>query len=252
MTFCLGIRVREGLVAVADTRISVGSQKQMARKITVIQDGMDEIVLMTSGLRSLRDKVFTYFEKALHDHQVGFDNLYQAVNVLADQLRRVAAEDKAALAESDLAFDLHCLIGGKLTADRDHKLYMLYPQANWVEITEGTPYCILGETSYGKPLLDRVLNHESSLEVALNAALLAFEATQSSTSGVGYPMDAVILRPGEPMQATQFPRKQVAGVAEGFDRNLRTLVESMPTEWMGPLLGAQGTTNVTSITTKLE
>lgn len=247
MTFCIGIKVREGVVAIADTRISAGSQMQMARKITVVEDGFDQLVLMTSGLRSLRDKVLTYFEKSLEERKVGFDNLYQAVNVLAGQVRRVAAEDKAMLTEAGLTFDLHCLIGGKLSADRDHKLYLLYPEANWVEVTQATPYCILGATSYGKPLLDRVLSYESPLQVALQAGFLAFDATQSSATDVGYPMEAVVLRPGEPIQSHLFGQESLAEVASQFKHGLRRLIERVDTDWMEPLLGNTPTANVSTI-----
>ena len=247
MTFCIGIKVKEGLVGIADTRISMGSQTLTARKITVIEDGDHSMLLMTSGLRSLRDKVLTYFEEALDERKIGFDKLYQAANALADQVRRVATEDKAALLDAGLRFDLNCLIGGQFSADKDHKLYMLYPQANWVEISQGTPYCILGESSYGKPLLDRTLRYESSLEDAFKAGFLAFDATQSSSTGVGYPMDAVVFRPGEPMQTNRFLHEEVAAVAERLNYGMRRLVEKMPTEWMEPLFGEEPVSNVTPI-----
>lgn len=247
MTFCIGIKVREGVVAIADTRISAGSQMQMARKITVIEDGFDQLILMTSGLRSLRDKVLTYFEKTLEERKVGFDNLYQTVNVLAGQVRRVAAEDKAMLKDAGLTFDLHCLIGGKLSADRDHKLYLLYPEANWVEVTQATPYCILGANAYGKPLLDRVLNYESPLQIALQAGFLAFDATQSSATDVGYPMEAVVLSPGEPIQTRLFGQEHLAAVAEEWKHGLRRLVERVDTDWMEPLLGKSPAANLSSI-----
>ncbi len=247
MTFCIGIKVREGLVGIADTRISVGSQTLTARKITVIEDGDHSMLLMTSGLRSVRDKVLTYFEEALEERKTGFDKLYHAANALADQVRRVAAEDKAALSDAGLTFDLNCLIGGQFSADKEHKLYMLYPQANWVEVSQGTPYCILGESSYGKPLLDRILRYESSLEDAFKAGFLAFDATQSSTTGVGYPMDAVIFRAGEPMQTNRFLHEELAGVAERWNYSLRRLVEKMPTDWMEAMLAEEPVSNVTPI-----
>ncbi|HEU4867946.1 MAG TPA: peptidase [Actinomycetota bacterium] len=248
MTFCIGIKVHDGLVGIADTRISMGSQTLTARKITVIEDGDHSMLLMTSGLRSVRDKVLTYFEEALEERKIGFDKLYQAANALADQVRRVAQEDKAALLDAGLRFDLNCLIGGQFSADKEHKLYMLYPQANWVEVGRGTPYCILGESSYGKPLLDRILRYESSLEDAFKAGFLAFDSTQSSTTGVGYPMDAVIFRKGEPMVTNRFLHEDLTAVAERWNYSLRRLVEKMPTDWMEPLLGDEPASNVTPIT----
>src|SRR5687767_13699971 len=122
---------------------------------------------MTSGLRSARDKALTYFEEVLEQGDSAFDRLYKAVNALAAQVRRVAAEDKEALAASGLPFNLYVIIGGQLENDKEHKLYLLYPQANCVEVGEGTPYFLIGESSYGKPILDRALEYQSSMELAL-------------------------------------------------------------------------------------
>jgi len=247
VTFCLGIKVREGLIGIADTRITAGSQTLSARKITVFEDGANSMLVMTSGLRSVRDKVLTYFEEALEENKSGFGKLYKAANALADQVRRTAAEDKAALADAGLKFDLNCLIGGRLDADKEHKLYMLYPQANWVEVGTGTPYCILGETSYAKPLLDRVLKYESPLEAAFKAGYLAFDSTQSSTAAVGFPMDVVVYRPGEQMQTYRFVPEDLAAVAERWKYGLRRLVEKMPSEWMEPIFTEETASNVTPI-----
>ncbi len=248
MTFCIGIKVREGIVGIADTRISTGSQTRTARKITVIENGEHSMLLMTSGLRSVRDKVLTYFEETLEENESGFDKLYQAANALADQVRRVSAEDKAALDEVGLTFDLNCLIGGRCPGDKEHKLYMLYPQANWVEISQGTPYCIIGESSYGKPLLDRILRYESSLQDAFKAGFLAFDSTRSSSAGVGYPMDAVIFKPGAPMQTSRFLHEDLAPVADKWNYKLRRLVEQMSDDWIEPLFGDEPASNVRPIT----
>lgn len=236
MTFCLGIKVRDGLIGIADTRITAGSQTQHARKISVIDDGKHSILLMTSGLRSVRDKVLTYFEEVLEERTVGFDKMYQAANALAEQVRRVAAEDQTALRATNLDFNLNCLIGGKLPGDKEHKLYMLYPQANWVEVGTGTPFYILGESSYGKAILDRVLRYESSLEEALKIGFVAFDSTQRSSVTVGFPMDVVVFRPDQQQMLTsRFSFEDMSDASDRWTYGLRRLVEKMPAEWMEEL-----------------
>ncbi|MGQ0679260.1 MAG: peptidase [Actinomycetota bacterium] len=247
MTFCLGMKVREGLIGIADTRITAGSQTLQARKITVIDDGNQSILLMTSGLRSVRDKVLTYFEEVLEERTTGFDKLYQAANALAEQVRRVAAEDRLALAETNLQFDLNCLIGGKLPGDKEHKLYMLYPQANWVEVGTGTPYCILGETAYGKPLLDRVLRFESTLEEAMKIGFVAFDSTRRSTAAAGFPMDVVLFRPElQQMSTCRFTHEDMADFSDRWTYGLRRLIERMPADWLETLV-AEEVSNVTML-----
>ncbi len=194
MTFCIGIKVRDGLVGIADTRITTGSECITARKITLHQHGQHSMFLTTSGLRSVRDKALTYFEEVIEANDQTFDRLYKAVNAFANQVRRVAGEDKAALAEAGLGFNLHALVGGQLERDTEHRLYMLYPQGNWVEVSRGSPCFVIGEGRYGKPLLNQVLTYDSTIDEALKAGYLAFDATRFSSSDVDFPLDVVIYR----------------------------------------------------------
>ncbi|TVQ77506.1 MAG: peptidase [Phycisphaeraceae bacterium] len=194
MTFCIGIKVKDGLVGIADTRITSGSEYITARKMTLHQHGRHSMFLTTSGLRGARDKALTYFEEVLEESDETFDKLYKAVNAFAEQIRRVAREDKEALADAGLPFNIHALVGGQLERDKEHKLYLLYPQGNWVEVSKGSPYFVIGEGRYGKPLLDRALTYESSIEDALKAGYLAFDATRASSADVGYPLDVAVYR----------------------------------------------------------
>ena len=93
MTFCLAVKVQEGLVGIADTRITSGAECITARKVSVHTHGQHSLFLMTSGLRSVRDKVVTYFEEALESNTGEYDRLYKAVNALA-ALSKMDKEDK--------------------------------------------------------------------------------------------------------------------------------------------------------------
>ncbi len=192
MTFCLGINCRDGLVAIADTRITSGSELSTARKITVYHGEQQAICVLTSGLRSVRDKTLAYFEQRLRRNDSRFDRSYQAVNALAEDVRTVYLEDNDWLLKAGLQFDLHCIVGCQLPDDEAPHLYLLYPQGNWVEVSRGTPYLIIGETRFGKPILDRALRYDASLEQALRLGLLAFDATEASSADVGPPVDALV------------------------------------------------------------
>ena len=155
---------------------------------------------MTSGLRSLRDKTLTYFEERLAERasrDEPFERLYQAVNLLAEQVRTVAHEDKAALHESGMAFNIHALIGGQMERDARHKLYLLYPEGNWVDTGRLTPYHVIGSVGYGKPLLERTLTVEDSMRHAFKVACLSFDSfdsTRISAADVDFPIDVVLYR----------------------------------------------------------
>ncbi|MDE2968426.1 MAG: peptidase [Chloroflexota bacterium] len=192
MTFCLGIKCGDGLVAIADTRITSGSEVSTAKKIAVHQGERHSMFVLTSGLRSVRDKAITYFEERLRQNGSHLSRSYQAVNALAEEMRRVYDEDNDWLIKAGLHFDLHCIVGSQLAEDDAPHLYLLYPQGNWVEVSQGTPYLIIGETRFGKPILDRALRYEATLEEALRLAMISFNSTEASSADVGPPVDAVV------------------------------------------------------------
>src|ERR1041385_1574728 len=107
MTFCLGITVEQALLGIADTRIVAGNECLVARKTATYQGPGFSFFVMTSGLRSLRDKILLYFEEAFARETKARDRLYKAVNLYAGQVRRVAAEDRPSLEQGDLRFNAH-------------------------------------------------------------------------------------------------------------------------------------------------
>ena len=233
MTFCLGMKVKDGLVGIADTRITTGVEQITARKITVIERECHAMFIMTSGLRSARDKALTYFNEVLDEQDEYFDKLYKAVNAFAEQVRRVSAEDKAILADAGYPFNLHCIIGGQLERDREHMLYLLYPQGNWVEVTRGTPYYTIGESSYGKPLLDRALTYESNLEIALKVGYLAFDATRIAATDVDFPIDVVLYRPNTyRIVQHRYEADKLRLVGRWWQRRLVKSVQELPNQWV--------------------
>ena len=180
MTFCLGIKCKDGLVAIADTRITSGSEVSTAKKIAVHQGERHAMFVLTSGLRSVRDKAITYFEERWRQNGTQLSRSYEAVNALAGEIRRVYEEDNDWLVKAGLHFDLHCIVGSQLAEDDAPHLYLLYPQGNWVEVSRGTPYLIIGETRFGKPILDRALRYDASLEQALRLGVLSFNSTEAA------------------------------------------------------------------------
>ncbi len=226
MTFCLGMKCESGLVAIADTRITSGAEVSTAKKIAVHQGTRHAMFVLTSGLRSVRDKAITYFEERLNTNGAELGRSYQAVNALAEEIRRVHEEDNEWLIKAGLWFDLHCIVGGQLAEDETPHLYLLYPQGNWVEVSVGTPYVIIGDTRYGKPIVDRTLRHEASLEKALRVGLLSFNSTQASSTDVGPPVDAVVYkRDSFVMQERRFNAEELDPVAKFWQRSIEEAVE---------------------------
>ena len=130
-------------------------------------------------------------------------------------------------------------MGGQLENDLTHKLYLIYPQGNWVEVSEGTPYCIIGESGYGKPLLDRVLRYNSSMDLALKVGFLAFDATRTSSTSVEYPLDVVLYRHDTfDILEHRFQKEDLAEISSWWQSRIADSVEKLPASWVDRLLEA--------------
>ena len=226
MTFCLGIACAEGLVAIADTRITSGSEVSIGKKIAVHQGDDYSMFVLTSGLRSVRDKALTYFDEHLRHNEDELTRSYQAVNALATVIRRVYDEDNDWLVKAGLHFDLHCVVGCQLRDDDSPQLYLVYPQGNWVAVTEGTPYVIIGDTRYGKPVLDHTLRYDATLERALRVGLLSFHSTMVSTTDVGPPVDVVACRSGTfQIQSRRFDEAELQALSRFWQESMEQVVD---------------------------
>lgn len=194
MTYCLAICVREGLVCLADGRITSGNQVSVARKATLHGPDGADVLIMTSGLRSLRDKTLALLDRRLRRQRPhGFTCMLDAVEAYAACLRRTAEEDRAALEAGRLTFNLNAIVAGRLAEDPAPTAFLVYPEGNWIEINERTPYLAIGATGYGKPILDRTLAFDTPLAMALKSAYLSFDSTRVSSADVGFPVDVMTL-----------------------------------------------------------
>lgn len=232
MTYCLGIKVKEGLVAIADTRITAGTNTTVKKKMYITQKDNYSLFLMTSGLRSVRDKAVHYFEELLNDGIV-YNKLYKAVNAFGEQIKRVAEEDRQSLEKAGFKFNLNTIVGGQLKDDAEHKLFLLYSEGNWVELDEGSPYVIIGNSGQGKAILNRVLNEESSMKQALKAGFLSFDSTRVSNNDVEFPIDVVLYKKDSfQIVEHRYEKKDMEVVSEIWADKLKQALDDIPEEWM--------------------
>lgn len=237
MTYCLGIKVKSGLVAVADTRLTSGSEVSTNKKISIHEVENHSLFIMTSGLRSVRDKAITYFQEVIDQQDKSFDKLYKAVNSFGEQIKRVADEDANSLTRAGLKFNLNAIVGGQLEKDGEHKLYRIYPEGNWVEILEGSPFVIIGNSGYGKPLLDRAISFESNLEHALKVGFLSFDATRVSANDVDYPLDVVLYTKNSfKFVEHRLEKEDMTQTAAQWAALLQESLNKLPTSWMDSII----------------
>jgi putative proteasome-type protease len=231
MTYCLGIKVKEGLLAIADTRITSGTDATVKKKITIEQKDNFSMFIMTSGLRSVRDKALVYFNELLETTE--FNKLYKAVNAFGEQVKRVAQEDRASLEKAGFKFDLNTIIGGQLAGDKEHKLFLLYPEGNWVELGQGAPYVIIGNSGHGKAILNRILTEDSNLKIALKTGFLSFDSTRVSANNVDFPIDvALYKRDSFEIIEKRYEKKDLEYISEQWAEELKSALENISDDWM--------------------
>lgn len=239
MTFCLGIKVESGLVALADTRITSGAEYSTARKVSIHQFGKHSMFIMTSGLRSVRDKAITYFQEVIEQQDTEFDKLYKAVNAFGSQVKRVSDEDRASIVQAGMRFNLHAIVGGQLENDDEHKLFLLYPEGNWVEVGQNSPFFIIGNSNFGKPLLHWHLRYEASMRDALRVGFLAFDATKVSVNDVDYPLDVVLYeKSGFHIAEHRLKRDELKATSRSWNALLKDSIQQLPTDWLDRVFDA--------------
>ena len=231
MTYCLGIKVKEGLIAIADTRITIRTDTTVKKKITIEQKDGYSLFIMTSGLRSVRDKAIVYFNELLVTHE--FSKLYQAVNAFGQQVRRVADEDRPTLEKAGFKFDLNTIIGGQLKDDEEHKLFLLYPEGNWVELGQGAPFVVIGNSGHGKAILNRTIDEDSDMRLALKAGFLSFDSTRVSSNNVDFPIDVALYKKNSFCLVEQrYTQNDMADVSAQWASELKNALQNIPGGWM--------------------
>lgn len=155
----------------------------------------------------------------------------------SDCLRQVKLEDKDHLATSGLIFDLHTIIAGQMKNDSEPKMFLVYPEGNWIEVNERAPHISIGSTSYGKPVLDRVLDWETPLSTALKAAYIAFDSTRVSSVDVGYPVDILTYASDGIWREQQFEFDDLLVLRRWWNEQITKQVAGMSDEpWAAKLL----------------
>jgi putative proteasome-type protease len=196
MTYCLGIVTKAGLVMASDSRTNAGyDQVNTTRKMyTFVTPGEHVFCLLASGNLSLTQSVMSLLRR---DYDLGYGlakapSLYDAARVVGEQIRRVDAQDRPALERDEFKFNVNILLGGQVKGEKPG-LMLVYPQGNFVQATDDSPYLQIGETKYGRPILDRGIKYDrTSLEEASKYALLSMDSTMKSNVTVGPPIDVLV------------------------------------------------------------
>jgi putative proteasome-type protease len=201
MTYCLGIVTKHGLVMASDSRSNAGyDQVNIVRKMHTFEvPGERVFMVLASGSLSLTQSITTLLRR---DFDMGkglaiAPSLYDAARVVGEQVRRVSDLDRSHLERDEYKFNVHFVIGGQVKGEQPG-LMLIYPQGNPLFATEDSPYLQIGETKYGRPILDRGIRFDkTTLEEAAKYALLSMDSTMKSNVTVGPPIDLLVYQTDE-------------------------------------------------------
>ncbi|MEO7161175.1 MAG: proteasome-type protease [Polaromonas sp.] len=205
MTYCIAIKLNAGLVFLSDSRTNAGLDNiSTFRKMIVYEKPGDRfMVLLSAGNLSISQSVREILQiEQLKDHGGGepitiwnAKSMFDATRVLGSAIRRVYERDAVALKKSDLDFNVSLIFGGQIHGE-PMRLFQVYSAGNFIEATNETPYFQLGESKYGKPVLDRVITPDTPLAEAAKCALVSMDSTIKSNLSVGLPLDLVVYEAG--------------------------------------------------------
>jgi putative proteasome-type protease len=201
MTYCIGILVDEGLVMLADTRTNAGLDNIATfRKLHAFEKpGEATMAIATAGNLAVSQAVVSHLRAGLKETRdaapeklIEQPTMFDAAQLAGRAIRKVFHDDGHALEQHQASFDVTMLLGGQIKG-QPPSLFMLYKAGNFIESTQDTPFLQIGEHKYGKPILDRAVSFETSVEDSLKLALISMDSTMRSNLGVGLPLDLVVL-----------------------------------------------------------
>jgi putative proteasome-type protease len=201
MTYCVAIKLNAGLVFLSDSRTNAGlDQISTFRKMIVYERAGDRFMtLLSAGNLSISQSIREILQtEQLKDHPGGepvtiwnAKSMFDAARVLGSAIRRVHDRDAASLQASGVDFNVAMLFGGQINGE-GMRLFQVYSAGNFIEATAETPYFQIGESKYGKPVLDRVITPTTPLDEAAKCALVSMDSTLKSNLSVGLPLDMVV------------------------------------------------------------
>ncbi|HEX8379816.1 MAG TPA: peptidase [Allosphingosinicella sp.] len=206
MTYCVGLLLEAGLVMIADTRTNAGVDNFSSyRKLHVLADRPDRrIFLCTSGSLSMSQSVIGQLTDSL-PAPVGDDqaltvatapSMFRIAQLVGEAVQSVNRSVGSVLAEAHIPSSVSLLLGGRIGAGPP-SLYLVYGAGNFIHCSPESPFLQIGETKYGKPILDRGVRFATPLGEAVKVALLSFDSAMRSNLGVARPLDLIVM-PADP------------------------------------------------------
>lgn len=241
MTYCVGLKLRSGLVLLSDTRTNAGVDNiARFRKMFIFEEpGERVIALMTAGNLGITQGVLNSISAGVKRSKIDpevesimtCESLYRATQLVGEAMQDIQKRDRAHIEAQRSAADATIIVGGQRRGG-ELRLFLVYTAGNFIEAGEDTPYLQIGEHKYGKPILDRVIKPDTSIDEAVKAVLVSMDSTIRSNLSVGMPLDLCVI-PANELHAQSLrighDHKEFRQISETWAASLRTAFQALPT-----------------------
>jgi putative proteasome-type protease len=239
MTYCVGLRIDRGLVFMSDTRTNAGIDSiSTFRKMHIWSEpGERVIVLLAAGNLATTQAVVSLLDertKAVSERSptlLETPSMYQTARLVGNTVREVIANSAPEGQKAESYFNASFILGGQIRGT-DPRLFMIYPEGNFIEASDDTPFFQIGETKYGKPIIVRAYDRTMSFAETVKLLIVSFDSTLKSNISVGLPLDLFFyekdtLKPGAKRRiGSDDPYYRT--VSEGWSNALKTAFKSLP------------------------
>ncbi|MGB8338473.1 MAG: proteasome-type protease [Burkholderiales bacterium] len=194
MTYCVATMINAGIVFASDSRTNAGLDNiSTFSKMKIFTHPGDRVLVMVnSGNLAITQATINHLEQAIRHntgpHLMNVYSMYDVAELVGVALREVRHRDGPFLLENNVDGSASFIVGGQI-AGESLRLFMVYTEGNFIEATPETPYFQIGEVKYGKPIIDRVISAETSMNDAIKCVLVSFDSTMRSNLSVGLPID---------------------------------------------------------------
>ena len=196
MTYCVAMRLDAGLVFLSDSRTNAGVDHiGTFRKMSVFENPGDRMmVLMTAGNLSISQSIRQIASEYVSAEGVSIwtaSTMHEAAQIVGEAIRNVHLRDAKALEKFGIDFNVSIIFGGQIKGERC-RLFQMYAAGNFIESHDENTYFQIGESKYGKPIIDRVISPATPLDEAAKCALISMDSTLRSNISVGFPLDLLV------------------------------------------------------------
>lgn len=239
MTYCVALKLDENLIFMSDTRTNAGidNVSRFRKMFTWSVPGERVITLMTAGNLATTQSVVSLLDersKAPDDRDptlLRVPTLFQAAKLIGDTLKEVVGSHREGEQEAEAAFGATLIMGGQIKG-MEPRLFLIYPEGNFVEAGQETPFFQIGETKYGRPIILRAFDPSMSPEDAVRLLCVSFDSTLKANLSVGMPLDAHIYAADSLQVGTQFRIDETdpafAAISAGWGDALKSALDALP------------------------